>query len=92
MFAASDVLVLLASTTAAFYCLSLSRKLKRLSSLDGEIGQAIALLSKEVDTLSKATQAARIDLQPTPPVQGEYPSVKSAFRHRRKVKTSEPRE
>ena len=62
MLAASDILLLLASAIAAISCILLSKKIRKLSSLEGEIGRAIALLSKEVDDLSRATKAAHLSL------------------------------
>lgn len=39
---------------AAAYCLMLSRRLRALTRLDGDVGNAIALLSAQVDALNSA--------------------------------------
>ena len=44
---------------AAFYCLILSRKLTRLKGLDQDLGGAIAVLSKQVDEMTKALDTAQ---------------------------------
>lgn len=43
-----------AALLAAAYCLMLSRRLRSLSRLDGDVGNAIALLSAQVDALNTA--------------------------------------
>ncbi len=55
----SDLLVAAAALGAAFYCFILSRRLQALSRLDGGLGSAIALLSAQVDDLSRTLSAAR---------------------------------
>ena len=66
----SDILLGLGALAAAAYCVVLSKKLNRLSGLDQELGTAIALLSKQVDEMTKvlgsaqsAADGARTDLQ-----------------------------
>ena len=55
----SDLLVAAAALGAAFYCFILSRRLQALSKLDGGLGSAIALLSAQVDDLSRTLNTAR---------------------------------
>ncbi len=43
---------------AAAYCMLLSRRLRALTRLDGDVGSAIAVLSAQVDQLTKALGAA----------------------------------
>jgi hypothetical protein len=51
---AADALLILASLGAAVFCLVLSRRLTRLSSIDNGLGGAIAVLSAQVDDMNKA--------------------------------------
>lgn len=55
----ADVLLLAAAAGAAFYCMILSRRLTRLNSVDKGLGGAIAVLSAQVDDLTKALADAR---------------------------------
>lgn len=55
----SDALLLVAALGAAVYCLILSRRLARLSSIDKGLGGAIAVLSVQVDEMSAALDTAR---------------------------------
>jgi len=48
---------------AAFYCLVLQRRLGLLTSLEGGMGHAIALLSGQVDDLTRTLDAARTTAQ-----------------------------
>lgn len=50
----ADALLVLASLGAATFCLVLSRRLARLSSIDHGLGGAIAVLSAQVDDMNKA--------------------------------------
>jgi len=68
---AADALLILASLGAAVFCLVLSRRLARLSSIDNGLGGAIAVLSAQVDDMNKAlaemksgteTSAERLDV------------------------------
>lgn len=66
----SDILLGMGALAAAVYCVILSKKLNRLSGLDQELGTAIALLSRQVDEMTKvlesaqtAADGARSDLQ-----------------------------
>ena len=55
----SDLLLLTAACGAAVYCMILSRRLARLNSVDKGLGGAIAVLSAQVDDLTKALSEAR---------------------------------
>ena len=55
----SDLLLLAAAIGAAAYCMILSRRLARLNSVDKGLGGAIAVLSAQVDDLTKALSDAR---------------------------------
>lgn len=55
----SDLLVAAAALGAALYCFILSRRLQALTRLDGGLGSAIALLSAQVDDLSRTLRQAR---------------------------------
>lgn len=55
----SDILLFAAALGAAIYCMILSRRLARLNSVDKGLGGAIAVLSVQVDDLTKALSDAR---------------------------------
>lgn len=55
----SDLLLTAAALGAAAYCFVLSRRLKALASLEGGMGTAIAMLSAQVDDLSRSLKAAQ---------------------------------
>lgn len=55
----ADILLISGAFGAALYCLVLSRRLSRLSDLDGGVGKAIADLNERVGELSRALQEAR---------------------------------
>jgi flagellar motility protein MotE (MotC chaperone) len=50
----ADGVLILAALAAMAYCMVLSRRLRRLTELDGRLGAAITALSREVDHLSGA--------------------------------------
>lgn len=54
----ADFLLAAGSLAAAFYCLILSQRLRRLSDLDRGVGGAIAVLSVQVDDLTRALKSA----------------------------------
>ncbi|TVQ00709.1 MAG: hypothetical protein EA338_04925 [Roseinatronobacter sp.] len=54
-----DLTIAFGAIMAAAYCLLLSRRLRALTRLDGDVGKAIAVLSKQVDDLTKALRAAQ---------------------------------
>ena len=55
----SDILLAAGALGAAFYCMVLSRRLKRFTDLEKGVGGAVALLSSQVDDLDKTLQAAQ---------------------------------
>jgi outer membrane murein-binding lipoprotein Lpp len=55
----SDLVLAAAAIGAAVYCFILSRRLSALSSLEGGMGSAIAVLSSQVDDLKRLIQAAQ---------------------------------
>jgi len=55
----ADGLMILAGAAAAFYCLVLSRRLRRLTNLDSGLGAAIATLSTQVEEMRKSLESAR---------------------------------
>lgn len=55
----SDLLLLAAALGAGGYCLILSKRLTRLSSIDKGLGGAIAVLSAQVDDMTKVLAEAR---------------------------------
>lgn len=55
----ADLLLGTGAFGAGFYCLVLSRRLTRFSRLEGGMGAAVALLSTQVDDLTKAVAAAQ---------------------------------
>jgi hypothetical protein len=55
----SDIVLALAAFAVAIYCFVLSGRLKRFATLENGMGSAIAVLSAQVDDLTKAMEAAR---------------------------------
>jgi hypothetical protein len=55
----ADILLVAGAMSAAFYCLILSRRLKRFNSLEQGVGGAVAVLSAQVDDLNKSLTAAQ---------------------------------
>lgn len=55
----ADIFLGAGALAAAFYCLVLSRKLARLSGLDQDLGNAIAVLSKQVDEMTQVLGEAK---------------------------------
>ncbi len=55
----ADLLLAVGATGAAVYCAVLSRRLRALGGLDGNLGTAIAVLSAQVDALTRALEQAR---------------------------------
>jgi hypothetical protein len=56
---AADVLMILGALGAALYCIVLSKRLKRFSDLENGVGGAIAVLSAQVDDMTKSLESAR---------------------------------
>ncbi|MCV2863135.1 hypothetical protein [Defluviimonas sp. WL0075] len=59
----SNLLLFAAALGAGFYCLILSRRLKRFSGLETGMGGAIAVLSAQVDDLARVLGQARTAAQ-----------------------------
>ena len=55
----SDIFLAAGAFGAALYCYVLQRRLKRFTGLEGSIGSAIAILSAQVDDLTRALSGAR---------------------------------
>jgi hypothetical protein len=55
----ADIFLGAGALAAAFYCLILSRKLSKLSGLDQDLGNAIAVLSKQVDEMTNVLSDAK---------------------------------
>ena len=55
----ADLLAGLGALGAAVYCLVLSRRLKRFNQLENGMGGAIAVLSAQVDDMTKALNRAQ---------------------------------
>jgi hypothetical protein len=54
----ADIAIGAGALLAAAYCMLLSRRLRAFTRLDGDVGRAIALLSTQVDQLTRALTAA----------------------------------
>ena len=55
----ADGLLFAAAVGAAVYCRALAIRLRRLTALDSGMGRAIAVLSAQVDDMTRALQGAR---------------------------------
>ncbi|KAJ57332.1 hypothetical protein ACMU_02190 [Actibacterium mucosum KCTC 23349] len=55
----ADILMVAGALGAAFYCMVLSRRLRRFNSLEKGMGGAIATLSAQVDDMTRALEGAR---------------------------------
>lgn len=55
----SDILLIAGAAGAAFYCFVLSRRLSRFTNLDNGMGGAIAVLSAQVDEMTRALAQAQ---------------------------------
>jgi len=55
----ADILLAAGALGAAFYCIVLARRLRRLTELDSGMGGAIAVFSAQVDDLTRALESAR---------------------------------
>ncbi len=55
----ADILLAAGALGAGFYCLVLSRRLKRFNDLEKGVGGAVAVLSAQVDDLNKSLVSAR---------------------------------
>lgn len=54
----ADILLAAGAMAAAFYCYVLSRRLRRFADLDKGVGGAIAVLSVQVDDLTRTLKSA----------------------------------
>lgn len=55
----ADILLVAGALGAGFYCFILSRRLSRFNDLETGVGGAVAVLSAQVDDLTKTLDAAR---------------------------------
>ncbi|MCL6284817.1 hypothetical protein M3P21_14885 [Ruegeria sp. 2012CJ41-6] len=55
----ADILLAAGAFGAGFYCFVLSRRLKRFSDLEKGVGGAVAVLSAQVEDLTRTVDAAR---------------------------------
>lgn len=56
----ADILLISGAVAAAFYCIILARRLRRFTDLEKGVGGAIAVLSTQVDDMTKTIEAAQI--------------------------------
>lgn len=59
----SDILLVAASVGLAVYCVVLSRRLSRFTDLEKGVGGAVAVLSAQVDDLTRALKSAQATAQ-----------------------------
>lgn len=55
----ADILLIAGAFGAGFYCFVLGRRLKRFNNLEKGVGGAVAVLSAQVDDLTKTLEAAQ---------------------------------
>ncbi len=55
----ADILLVAGALGAGFYCFVLARRLARFNDLEGGMGGAVAVLSKQVDEMTQALETAR---------------------------------
>ena len=55
----ADILLVAGALGAGFYCFVLARRLTRFNDLENGVGGAVAVLSAQVDDLTKTLQAAQ---------------------------------
>ncbi len=55
----ADIVLISASLAAAIYCIVLSRRLKRFTDLENGVGGAIAVLSAQVDDMTRTLERAQ---------------------------------
>ncbi|MGR3494592.1 hypothetical protein [Citreimonas sp.] len=55
----ADILLVAGALGAGFYCFVLSRRLTRFTDLETGVGGAVAVLSAQVDDLSRSVSSAR---------------------------------
>jgi hypothetical protein len=54
----ADILMIAGALGAAFYCMVLSRRLRRFSDLENGVGGAVAVLSVQVDDMTRTIRQA----------------------------------
>lgn len=59
----ADILLVAGALGAAVYCMVLSRRLSRFNDLESGMGNAIAVLSAQVDDMTRALEGARTTAQ-----------------------------
>ena len=59
----SDILLISGALGVAFYCLVLSRRLRRFNDLNDGVGGAIAVLSAQVDDMTHALEKAQVSAE-----------------------------
>lgn len=59
----ADMMLIAAALGTGLYCVTLSRRLTRFNSLENGVGGAIAVLSAQVDGMTKTLEAARSTAQ-----------------------------
>ncbi|MCX7646880.1 MAG: hypothetical protein N2Z62_16490 [Rhodobacteraceae bacterium] len=55
----ADILLIAGTAAAGFYCLVLSRRLRQFTDLETGVGGAVAVLSAQVDDMTRALERAR---------------------------------
>ena len=55
----ADILLIAGALGAAFYCIILSRRLSRFNDLEKGVGGAVAVLSSQVDEMTKTLERAQ---------------------------------
>ena len=55
----ADILLIAGALGAAFYCIILSRRLSRFNDLEKGVGGAVAVLSSQVDQMTKTLERAQ---------------------------------
>ncbi len=55
----SDIILAAGSFGAAIYCIVLSRRLRKFTDLESDIGQAISVLSKQINDLNGSLRLAQ---------------------------------
>lgn len=55
----ADILLVAGALGAAFYCMILSRRLRRFTDLDKGVGNAVAMMAAKVDDLEASLRAAQ---------------------------------
>lgn len=61
----ADILLIAGAFGAALYCLVLSNRLRRFTDLEKGVGGAVAVLSAQVDDMTKALKSAQSSAQAT---------------------------